>query len=240
MPYILAPTIRKNMPGLWREGAPYSSEVIYDICSTDAQSPPVHYESHLIKPHSICHYDAPGHVLPGGETIDQLLEGKPAIFFGPTLVVRLKSPRFLPANTTGGISHWLVGKEDLRSAIAKLTPNHHPEKVFLTFENAPRDFYASNEQAITLSLEAVEWLTSEPSFNLFGTVWKSTDFQPGSRERPIHRTLFRQAGIIECLDLTGVPEGQYFLSAFPIPLAGATESPVCPVLFRADELRAGL
>ena len=227
------------MPGLWREGAPYSSEVIYDICSTDPADPPVHYESHVIKPHSICHFDAPGHILPGGETIEQMLKERPSIFYGPAVVVRLKDNNILRAGKMGHVSHWVISREELRAAVGRVT-SKHPEKLLLTYEGAPPDFYSSLHQAMTLSLEAAEWLTSQPQFNLFGTIWRSTDFQPGSRERPIHKTLFRQAGIIECLDLTEVPEGEYFLSAFPIPLDGATESPVCPVLFRSNEVRASI
>ncbi len=59
---------------------------------------------------------------------------------------------------------------------------------------------------------------------------------PGSKQRPIHNTLFQKAVILECLDLAQVPEGRYFMSAFPIPLEGASEAPVCPVLFTANDL----
>ncbi|MGF2075278.1 hypothetical protein, partial [Enterococcus casseliflavus] len=52
------------------------------------------------------------------------------------------------------------------------------------------------------------------------------------------RLLLPRAAVFECLDLRAVPEGRYFLSAFPLPLAGASESPVCPVLFTAAELDA--
>lgn len=92
--------------------------------------------------------------------------------------------------------------------------------------------------ALTLSAEAAEWLASNPKFSAYGTSWKSTDFQPVSRERPIHKIFLKSAIIYECLELTGVPDGEYFLSAFPLPLKGATESLVCPVLFTFDEIAA--
>jgi kynurenine formamidase len=44
------------------------------------------------------------------------------------------------------------------------------------------------------------------------------------------------AVIFECLDLSVVPKGKYLFMGFPLPLAGASESPVCPVLFKKGEL----
>jgi arylformamidase len=66
--------------------------------------------------------------------------------------------------------------------------------------------------------------------------WKSSDYKPGSAERPIHKTLFKKAVILECLNLSEVPEGMYFLNAFPLRIEGASESPACPVLFTKNEL----
>ncbi|MBC7385817.1 MAG: hypothetical protein H7301_06610, partial [Cryobacterium sp.] len=82
MPYFLAPPIRKKDPALWGEGSPYSSEVIYDICSGNPVDPPTHYESHQLKPHSVCHFDAPGHIHADGLKIDGLYEKDPTLFYG--------------------------------------------------------------------------------------------------------------------------------------------------------------
>jgi len=65
---------------------------------------------------------------------------------------------------------------------------------------------------------------------------KSSNFKPGSRERPIHKTLLKSANIFECLHLVEVPEGNYFFTGFPLPLEAASESPVCPVLFKKSEI----
>jgi len=234
MPFVLAPMISKSLPGLWAEGNPYSTETIYDICSPDPKSPPVHYESHTIRPHSICHFDAPAHIIPNAETIDQLFEKHLNFFYGPVVVAKLNAQNF---QSVGGspIKHWEVQISELKSAL-KSYDLSNIEKLFLSFEGAEPNFYLNQNRAFTLSHEAAAWLNTLPKFNLFGTIWKSTDFQPGKRERPVHVELFKKSGIIECLDLSLVPPGQYFLSAFPLPTVDATESPVCPVLFTKNEI----
>ena len=236
MPYLIAPPITKELPGLWAEGRPYHSELIYDICSTDPKMPPVHYEAHSIKPHSVCHFDAPGHIIPGGPTMSDLLRERSEIFFGPAVVLRLKTPEFRPHPRLPTVQHFEVSKEALQRGLKDLGISSVPNKLLLTFEGDEPDFFRDSTRAMTLSLEAAQWLTSASNFNLLGTIWKSTDFQPGVRERPIHTEIFKQAGVLECLDLSRVPEGEYYLSAFPLPLESATESPVMPVLFTREEI----
>jgi kynurenine formamidase len=75
-------------------------------------------------------------------------------------------------------------------------------------------------------MEAAKYLTSLPKFNLSGTSWKPTDYQPGSPLRPIHNEIFKKALILEYLNLNSVPEGEYFINCFPLNLKGASESPV--------------
>ena len=87
-----------------------------------------------------------------------------------------------------------------------------------------------------MSIEAAEYLISFDKFNLFGTSWKSTDFMPGSFERPIHNTIFKKALILEYINLNAVSEGEYFINCFPLNLEGASEAPVTAVLFDLNEL----
>jgi kynurenine formamidase len=49
----------------------------------------------------------------------------------------------------------------------------------------------------------------------------------------------RSALIFECLDLIDVPEGNYFWVAVPLRLEGVSESPVCPILLKKEELTWG-
>ncbi|MCB0346687.1 MAG: hypothetical protein KDD66_16345, partial [Bdellovibrionales bacterium] len=117
-----------------------------------------------------------------------------------------------------------------------------PEKLFLTAESAPLNELGMHDPNYILVLEpdAARYLTSFDKFNAYGTSWKSSDFEPGSRERPVHKILLKQALLFECLKLDHVPEGRYYLSAFALPLEGSSESPVTPVLYSAEELAAGL
>lgn len=243
MPYFLSPMIRKSAPPLWMEGDPYSSQVIYDIQSTDPKTPPVHYESHTLKPHSLCHMEAPGHTMPGGKTVEAFFEGSQSqCFYGPAVVVRLGPPSWQPTNTPGNV-HWEISLDSLTQAVVRVTGRLAvPERLLVTPDQVPvtSEGEHSPSHAFTLSVEAAEWLSSEPNFKTFGTSWKSTDFKPGERVRPIHERIFRRAAIFECLKLNEVPEGVYFWVGFPLPLVGATESPLAPALFTKEELKAFL
>lgn len=237
MPYILSPPIDPGLPALWQEGPPYETSVIYD---RRPQEPPVRYRAHTLRPHSLPHLDAPLHTEPDGEGIESYFgPATSRALYGPAAVVKLDPPAWRPVADQAGAWHWEVGRDDLAAAVARVTGvARPPEKLLLTAHDLPLDGRGQHDHAyaLTLSPAAADWLVAAPRFNAFGTSYKSADFQPGRRERPIHTTLFRQAAIFECLDLTDVPEGEYFLVAFTLRLAGASESPVTPVLFTAGEL----
>lgn len=241
MPYVIAPMINKALPGLWFEGNPYDYKNIYDINSEDPKAPPVNYNSYTIKPHSVAHIDAPSHVIRGGMNADDYyLQNKLGGFWGRVLVVRLKGNAFKEVPGMKGVSLWEVSLSELKTSIREANNGSEtiPDRLILTLDNYPENDLGLHDpnKVLVLDQEAAAYLVSNPKFVMYGTSWKSSDFKPGSRERPIHKTLLAQACVFECLDLKIVPQGEYFLCAFPLPLAGASESPVCPVLFEADEL----
>ncbi len=240
MPYVLSPPIHTKLPGLWGEGAPYVTESVYDIWSKDLSHPPVQYNAHTLKPHSITHIDFPGHTIPDGKTAENYFEGKAMrAFWGPTVVVRLEGEFWEEVQGDSQLRVWRVSKEQLQEACERVTGHGNvPSKVFMTTECATvtSDGFYDSRFILVLSTDAARWLVSSPDFNAFGTSWKSSDFEPGKRERPIHDILFSQAVLFEQLKLDMVPEGEYWLSGFPVYLAGATEAPVTPVLFTKDEL----
>ena len=238
MPYILAPQIVLNSEIMWNEGVIYEKENIYKI--KPGSVPPVNYDVHKIKSHSVTHAEGSLHVIANGKSIDQYFMD-PSFFYGKCLVVKLKGNKYKLADRDKNIFHWMVSKEDLIEGIESATSGFKSvkiEKILLTTENYPinKDGYHDPNHVLTLSIEAAEFLVQNEGFNLYGTSWKSSDYMPGSLERPIHKTLFTKAVIFELLDLRNVPEGEYFFVGFPVRLQFASESPVTPVLFRKDEI----
>ncbi len=240
MPYILSPIIKENFEGMWSEGTPYKKETIYDINSTDQKSPPVNYSAYTLKPHSLPHIEGAAHTVKEGKTVDEYFKGDGLRhFWGKTLVVKLKGNGFKAHATAAGTNIWEVGLDELKAGILNASGSELiPDRLLLTVASLPETVTGLHNPnyVLILSKEAAEYLTTSNNFCLYGTSWKSSDFMPGSKERPIHNTLFKRAVIMECLDLKNVPEGYYFMNAFPIPLEGASESPVCPVLYTKEEI----
>jgi arylformamidase len=236
MPFILSAPISESVSPLWFEEFAYKKENLYSI--QEGKLPPVHYDTHTLNAHSLTHLEAETHVTSSGKSIDYYFEN-PASLFGPTVVVRLKGDGYKELNQIKGIYHWKVTKVELEAALTSALKNKpFPGKILLTTEFYPLTSYGYHDPnyVLTLTPEAAEYLTSFTNFNLYGTSWKSTDFEPGSKDRPIHKLIFKKGPILECLSLKDVSEGIYFLSAFPLRISGASESPVCPVLFTKEEM----
>lgn len=106
----------------------------------------------------------------------------------------------------------IVTAEEIKICLKRLEVHTSISKLLLTTEFYPvNDFgYDHPNYVLTLSQEAADFLISYEGFNLYGTSWKSSDFNPGKAERPIHDTLFKQALILENLDLKDVPEGEFY------------------------------
>ena len=243
MPFILSPIIKESFEGMWFEGNPYKKELIYDINSTDPNSPPVNYSSYTLKPHSLTHIEAPAHTQKDGRTIDSYFKEKAyEHFFGKTVVIKLKGNKFKNHSSVQNIKIWEITAEEILNSLIDLNGNTEiPQRLLITLKNLPlnKDGLHDPNYVLILSQSAAELLVDN-NIKLYGTSWKSSDFLPGSKERPIHNTLFKTALIMECLDLKDVPAGVYFMNAFPIALENSSESPVCPILYTKEEILAGL
>jgi len=243
MPYILSPIIKESFEGMWFEGSPYKKELIYDINSTDPKSPPVNYSSYTLKPHSLPHIETAAHTQKEGKTVDFYFKEKMfSHFFGKTTVLKLKGNNFKKHATVEGVSIWDISKEEILNSLSDLNNSTEiPERLIISLEDIPLNDHGLHNPnyVLILSQEAAN-LLADNNIKLYGTSWKSSDYMPGSKERPIHNTLFKSALIMECLDLKDVPAGNYFMSAFPVPLEGSSESPVCPVLYTKAEIMAEL
>lgn len=234
MAYFLSPIIDTNTEGQWFEGNAYEKDTLYSI--EEGKLPPVNYDKHSLKPHSLTHAEAPRHVDNNGASIDTFFEG--SFFYGRCAVLRLRGNNFKPLGN--GCFHWEVQVNELEEALVRLFVDvtKFPNKILVTVDQYPthKSGYHNPSYVLTLTQNAADYLISIPQFHLYGTSWKSTDYAPGSLERPIHKTIFKKAVIFENLDLKDVPEGVYFFSAPPIRLLNASESPVCPVLYTKEEL----
>jgi arylformamidase len=237
MPYILSRPIHPSLPEFWKEGTPYQRTTIYDGCSPHSpeNTPPVRYDAHILKPHSLTHADAPAHILEHGRTIDSYFSNKLAgsPFWGRATVVRIPADQFKEQVCR-------VTLPTLKKCLQLATGQTNvPDRLIITADGVPTSSDSGHhpDWPLVLDEETALWLTRSPSFVLFGTSWKSTDYMPGSRDRPIHKILFRNALLFECLDLTDVPAGEYFWVGVPLRLQGASESPVCPVLFTPSEIK---
>lgn len=231
MPYNISPMISLKTKGEWFEGEAYTKENLYSIA--ERKMPPVNYDRHVLGPHSMAHIETPLHTQKDGKSID-LYYRDLKYFYGKTKVVKFKNNNW--NELQNGLKQKIISLEELKN---KLSDNQDIEKLLISIENIElNEFgYHNPNFILTLSLEAAQYLSSLPNFNLFGTSWKSSDFQPGSSERPIHNEIFKKALILEYINLNNVPEGDYFLSAFPLNLQGASETPVTAILFNYEELK---
>lgn len=234
MPYVLSPLIGQGSPGMWQEGPAYEKKTIYSI--QEGKMPPVNYDEHTIRSHSLTHLETPAHTLKEGKTLDVFYKESLNYFYGKTLVIKLSGNNYKPLGN--GIFHWIITVEEIKERLNKLGVVNFPDKLLISTNIYPENSqgYHDPNYILTLSQGAADFLVSHKNFNLYGTSWKSSDYNPGKVERPIHNTLFMQSLILENLCLNLAPEGMYFMAAFPLPFWGASESPVVPVLFEQKEL----
>lgn len=234
MPYVLSPLLQNGSPGMWGEGSGFESRKIFEIC--EGALPPVNYDSLTIRSHSVTHLEVPAHTDKNGYRLGHYFKERPECFFGKIVVIKLHGNKYLSVGNN--IFHWEVTANQIRERMEALGIFNVPEKLIISTPDYPvnsEGFHDPN-YVLTLNKEAAEYLVSNPNFNLFGTSWKSSDFNPGSSNRPIHNTLFRRAVIIENLAVRSVPEGEYFIVSVPIAIENASESPVTPILFEKHEL----
>jgi arylformamidase len=239
MPYVLSPIIKVGSSAMWLEGAAYEKKNIYSI--VEGKLPPVNYDEHLLRPHSLTHVETNKHTQKDGDGIDVKYQENLSYFYGSAIVIRLRGNNYKLVDESKNIYHWEVAVTEITDSLKRIQniKLNDIEKILLTTDNyfENQEGFHDPNYVLTLSQEASDFLVGLPKFNLYGTSWKSSDYKPGSSERPIHNTIFKKALIVECLKLKDVPEGTYFLTCFPLPLEGASETPVVPVLFEKNELQ---
>ena len=193
MIYIIGNKIKSDDSGFWGEGEPYSVENIYSI-ELD-KIPPVNYDVHTFKPHSLTHCESAKHTSNSGKTLDKILSLNPECFVGDCLVIKFK-PFYIQISEKLFIHK--VTKKELSDRIASLCQLRAiPSKIIITTSNYPTTIngYHDPNYILVLDTEAANYLICLNNFNMFGTTWKSADYNPGHRERPIHDIIFQKAVI---------------------------------------------
>ncbi len=159
--------------------------------------------------HCGSHVDAPVHYGKGGRTMDQQpLE----LYLGPCLVVRV------PVKCGQ-----LVRVEHIAGRVPFGT-----ERLLLATGSFPSS-EVWNDDFAGLDPALIGWLDAR-GVRLIGIDTPSVD-PSSSKELPAHTAIFeRDMAILEGIDLDGVPEGRYELTALPLRIEGADASPVRAVL----------
>ena len=193
--------------------APWPSDTAFDYRLTwrmDAGAS-VNVGAVTMGTHNGTHADAPYHFLPDGARIDAL---DPTIYVGPAMLVDVSR------------AGWTIDREALAEALPALQAGV-PRLLLRT--GAWPDGTRFPERIPTLAPDVPAWLGAQ-GVRLLGLDIPSVDTIE-SQDLPIHHAL-AAAGvhILESLDLSGVPVGQYELIALPLRIAGGDAAPVRAVL----------
>ena len=116
MPYVLSPLINVESPGMWHEGNAYEAESIYSI---DRSPPPVNYDKHILKPHSLTHLETPAHTKNDGSRFDYYYHNHLNFFYESTLVLRPEENYYKPLKSSK-IYQWQIYKDQTQNRINKL------------------------------------------------------------------------------------------------------------------------
>jgi len=162
--------------------------------------------------HLGAHADAPSHYGRGAATMEEADLG---LYLGPCRVVEAR---------------WWPGE---RISAADLGDTIDEERLLVKTGSWP-DPEVFNENYAALSPEAIHRMADE-GVKLVGVDVPSVDAPTAKDLVTHHACLERDVRILECLDLSGVPEGRYELIALPLKLVGFEASPVRAVLRPIDE-----
>jgi arylformamidase len=157
----------------------------------------------LIGSHTGTHLDAPAHFHQGGETIENIPID---VFVGPAQVLDLT-----------GVEGEEVTADDLRAA-----GFDGGDRVLLKTRNSTGALRETTKTPwVGIDAGAAELLV-EREVRLVGIDYLTIDSPAGEAEWPVHNILC-PAGVIilEVIDLSEIPAGDYFLAALPVPLVGS-------------------
>jgi len=158
--------------------------------------------------HTGAHTDAPYHFADDGATIDQVPIEK---YIGPATVISVMGRPRVEVVDVAGLDYGRV-----RRLLFKTPASALADEVF------PTEFtHLSEEAADFLGRQGILLVgTDAPSMDAFD-----------SKTLPAHHALLRHGvAILEGVDLSRVPDGDYELIALPLKLRGCDASPVRAIL----------
>lgn len=161
--------------------------------------------------HAGCHVDAPSHIYPNGMTVDEI---PPDVLIGPARVVEFLDEKI----DLAAVKERLGGRKIDRLLLK--TKN----SGFWSIPGFTADFVGVTADAATYILEL--------GVKVVGIDYLSIEAAHGAGA-PVHRALLeRNVVIIESLNLSGVPTGDYELICLPLKLSGLDGAPARVVLRR--------
>lgn len=171
--------------------------------------------SHLSKitmgSHSGTHIDAPKHAIIGGATIDAL---PLRAFVGPCRVIDYTA------------SKEAITIDDLKKAEVK-----RDERILAKTSNSARGFEKFYDDYVYLDGDAADYL-AELGIALFGIDYISIK-KRGSADNRAHTSLLKKSiPIIEGLDLSSAPPGEYTLVCLPLKFVGLEGAPARAILLK--------
>lgn len=160
--------------------------------------------------HSGTHIDAPSHYIKGGQTVDPI---PPGVLAGPAQVL------------------------DCSDAGEVIGPDHLAGRLAGTRTLLLKTWFSERQQFDpgypALSVEAADHI-ADAGVTCLGTDAPSIEAFRG--DGAVHRRLLGSGMVIlELLDFSTVPEGNYFMVALPLRLKGADGSPVRAILWDMEE-----
>jgi len=193
-----------------RKGMPvYPGDIIPSFSQTDQglyRISDIHLSSH-----TGTHVDAPAHYFKSGETVDKI-----------PLSSLIGTCRVIDVSGCGSM---MITAADLKSRI------HGAERILLKTRFSGMD--ASTREYPSLSFDASCSITDS---GIVCVGIDSLSVESYNGDGAVHRRLLSHGCIIiELLDLSEVPEGEYEMVALPLRLEGLDGSPARVILFKKEE-----
>jgi arylformamidase len=159
--------------------------------------------------HTGTHVDAPAHFVPGGATVDALA---PEILMGKTRVVEILARERIERED--------LEAQDLRDDLRILLKTRMSGQM-------TKSRY--QEDHVYVSADAAVYV-AQAGLKLVGFDYLSID-RHGAADFPAHRALL-EAGvvIVEGIDLSQVPPGEYDMTCLPLRVAGGDGAPARVIL----------